>query len=279
MSLKTIQVCLTTLEHAEALVKFALPLARKYNAHLVGVHAVESLMVYPGMAMHVPETAFVMFNEGQDEQSDAIKAVFEKHTEKEAFPSEFRLVSAGVVSASERMVESARTADLVIMAQADHATDRYDQRYIQVDVIRNSGRPVLVVPTGYSGPEIGKTIVLGWSDTREAARAAHDMLNIAEPGAEITILRVRKSTKDELEDSIGISLAEMLARHDFKPTLAHRSPSDSNIAGVLNQVAFEQGADLIVTGALGHSKAYDFVIGATTHALLRDSKYPVLFSK
>ena len=36
---------------------------------------------------------------------------------------------------------------------------------------------------------------------------------------------------------------------------------------------------MIVTGAFGHSRAYDFVIGATTYALLRDAKLPVLFSK
>ena len=36
---------------------------------------------------------------------------------------------------------------------------------------------------------------------------------------------------------------------------------------ILGQVAFERGADLIVTGALGHSRAYNFVIGAATHHL------------
>ena len=36
---------------------------------------------------------------------------------------------------------------------------------------------------------------------------------------------------------------------------------------------------MIVTGAFGHSQAYDFVIGATSYELLRDHKVPVLFSK
>ena len=52
-----------------------------------------------------------------------------------------------------------------------------------------------------------------------------------------------------------------------------------SIANVLNKAAFEMGADLIVTGAFGHSRAYDLVLGATSYALLRDQKLPVLFSR
>lgn len=279
MSLKTLLVCLTTPEQSDTLLKFAVPLARKHGAHLIGLHTIESLMVYPGVAMHVPDPMFVVFNESQDKQSDAIKATFDHHTRNEDFTSEFRLLRSEGVSASDRMIESAYTADLVVMPQADKATERFDQRGAQVDVIRNSGCPVIVVPTGYDGPEIGKNIVLGWSETREAARAAHDMLRVADPEAAITILRVGKTPQDALADSSGISIAEMLSRHDLKTTLAHRRAVDSDIAGVLDQVAFEQGADLIVTGALGHSRMYDFVIGATTHALLDHARIPVMFSK
>jgi nucleotide-binding universal stress UspA family protein len=93
------------------------------------------------------------------------------------------------------------------------------------------------------------------------------------------VLRVGKDPHDTLEDSKGIALTEMLARHGLKPTLEHRQPAGDAIAEVLNKVAFEKGADLIVTGAFGHSKTYDFVVGATTHSLLHDAKLPVLISK
>lgn len=146
-------------------------------------------------------------------------------------------------------------------------------------MIRDSGRPVVVVPLGYDGPEIGENILLGWSDTREATRAAHDLLIVANDGAALTVLRASSSAKDLIRDSDGIDLAEMLSRHGLKPTLEHRDLVSESVAAVLSKVAFEKGADLIVTGALGHSRAYDFVLGATTHALLRDAKLPVLFSK
>jgi len=279
MNLKTLLVCLTTPDHADTLMKLAVPIARKHDAHLIALHTVEALMIYPGIAMHIPEPAFAAFSESQKEEALKIKASFSKHTENESFPSEFRLVQAQAISANERMVESARAADLVIMAHADAMSDRHDQRHAQAQVIRESGRPVIVVPLGYDGPEIGANILVGWSDTREAARAAHDLLTVANKDAAITVLRVGNAPKDALKDFDGIDLVEMFARHGLKPTLEHRNPLGADIAKVLNDVAFEKGSDLIVTGAFGHSKAYDFVIGATTYALLRDSKLPVMFSK
>ncbi|KEJ88591.1 universal stress protein [Sulfitobacter donghicola] len=279
MGLKTILVCLTTPENAETLMKVAVPLARKHGAHLIGLHTIEALLVYPGIAMHIPETAFAKFSASQKQDSQEIRGVFEKHTAAEDFISEYRLIHAEAVSANERMVESARAADLVIMAHEDKDNDRFDQRNAQTQVIRESGRPVIVVPLGYKGPEIGSNLLLGWSDTRESARAAHDMLAIADEGAQVTVLRVGKGSKDALKDSDAIDITEGLARHGIKPTLEIREAKGASVAEVLNRTAFEKGADLIVTGAFGHSRAYDFVLGATTYALLKEQEIPVLFSK
>lgn len=279
MGPKTILVCLTTPEHAETLLKAAVPLARKHNAHLIGLHTIEALLVYPGIAMHIPEPVFASFNASQKEDSEAIKVVFDKYTKNEDFVSEYRLIRAEAVSANDRMVESARAADLVIMAHEDNESDRYDQRNARTQVIRESGRPVIVIPLDYDGPEIGANILLGWSDTREAARAAHDLLGIADAGANLTVLSVGKAPYDALKDDDAIDISEMFSRHGLKTTLDHREPTGDSIAEALHKVAFEKGADLIVTGAFGHSRVYDFVLGATTYALMRNQKLPIMFSK
>ncbi len=279
MGPKTILVCLTTPENAETLLEIAVPLARKCGAHLIGLHTIEALLVYPGIAMHIPEPAFASFNSSQRKEAQEIENVFKKKTKLENFVSEFRLIRAEAVSANDRMVETARAADLVIMAHEDKDHDRYDQRHAQSRVIRESGRPVIVIPLDYEGPKIGTNIVLGWSDTREAARAAHDLLSVAEKDAALTVLRIGKNQQDMLKDDDAIDIAGMFARHGLNTTLEQRPQTGRSIADVLNEVAFEKGADLIVTGAFGHSKAYDFVLGATTYALLKEQKIPVLYSK
>ncbi|MEX0369166.1 MAG: universal stress protein, partial [Tateyamaria sp.] len=198
MTPKTILVCLTTQEHAATLLKVAVPLARRTGSHLIGLHTLEALEVYPGIAMHVPDTAFQTFHASQKDKAAEIEKIFDAHTKAEDFVSEYRLVQAQSTTAAERMIESARGADLVIMAHEDKAVDRYDQRRVQAEVIRQSGRPVIVVPLDYDGPEIGHKVLLGWSDTREAARAAHDMLGITVPGAEVVVLRVKSKDMNEM---------------------------------------------------------------------------------
>ncbi len=279
MPVKTILVCLTTKEHCDALLRAAVPLARKHGAHLIGLHTLEALVVYPGIAMHIQDDVFRAFNASQVEESDAIEEIFKRHTQAEDFVSEYRVLPAASTTASERLIESARAADIVIMAHEDKETDRFDQRRAQSEVIRYSGRPVIVVPLDFDGPDLGANLLLGWSDTREAARAAHDLLTIADPGAKITVLRVGEKQSDALTDSRAIDVSETLARHGHNVSVQHTDYGGKDVADALMRVAFEEGADLIVTGAFGHSRAYDFVLGATTHALLKGATMPVMFCK
>ncbi|MEL6913161.1 MAG: universal stress protein [Pseudomonadota bacterium] len=279
MPVKTILVCLTTPEHAEALMAAAVPLARRHGAHLIGLHTLEALDVHPGVALYITKAQFKSFRESQKETAEKIREVFEERTKNEVFVSEWRQLDTQSKTAADRMIQSARAADLVIMAHEDKKTDRYDQRHIQAAVIRQSGRPVIVVPTDYSGPEIGKTILMGWSDTREAARAAHDALSIADENARFLLLRVKDRASDELQDADLLDLCSAVSRHGHDVKLLHTECHGSAISEALLKKGFEEGADLVVTGAFGHSAAYDFVVGATTSALLKTAKLPVLFSK
>ncbi|MEM6375989.1 MAG: universal stress protein, partial [Pseudomonadota bacterium] len=199
--------------------------------------------------------------------------------DKEDFVSEYRLLKAQSKTAADRLIESARAADLVIMSQADKKVDRVDQHGVQRAVIQQSGRPVIVVPLGYAGPDIGRRLLVGWSDTREAARAVHDLIGMAEESAEITLLRVGKGGADEMRDANMIDVSAALSRHGFAVNLRHLDRAGQTIADVLMDCAFEIGADAIATGAYGHSTAYDFVLGATSQTLLRDMRLPILFSK
>jgi nucleotide-binding universal stress UspA family protein len=278
MTLGTILVCLTTPDHAETLMKLAVPLARKHNAHLVGLHTLEALAIYPSIAMHIPAPAFESFNKSQAKEAEAIRDIFDIYTKNEDFPSEWRLLKAQSTSATDRMVESARTVDLVIMSHEDNETERYDQRNARITVIRSSGRPVIVVPLGYEGPTVGENILLGWSSTREAARASHDLLTVVDEGAAVCVLQVGVAQQAALASSDTIELANMYARHGLKVSLEQRDGTTKSVAEIINQTAFEKGTDLIVVGAFGHSKAYDFVVGAATYDLLDRAKCPVMFS-
>lgn len=273
--MKTILSCLTTEEHADDILSAAVPLARRNMAHLIGFHTTETPVMYPGVYMHIPHSVHSSFESSQQEISKAIQSAFEDRVKNEDFVSEWRCERAQTMTAADRMVEAARTVDLVIMAQADATVDRADQHHAQEHVIRHSGRPVLHVPAKYRGEEIGRSVVIGWSPTREATRAAHDALPLLMEGAEVAIV----SVSHDSEVAGASELARMFDRHGFKAEVVERHPGQSGIAEVLEREALERGSDLIVTGAFGHSRVYDFVVGAVTLELMRSAAVPVLFSR
>jgi nucleotide-binding universal stress UspA family protein len=176
-------------------------------------------------------------------------------------------------------VATARHVDLVVMAQEDSDEDRPLINNVQERVIRECGRPVLVIPHDFVAEKLGENVVLGWSDTREATRALHDLISVASPDAHVRVLRVGKPPSNTLTDHAANDLAAALARHGLHVNVVHRDKDGEKVADILNHEAFEMGADMLVSGAFGHSRVYDFVIGAATRALLSEAKLPVLFSK
>ena len=278
MSLMTILVNLADEENAETLLNVAVPLARKHGAHLVGLHVIEALMVHPNVAIHMPPTVHRQFTARQQKAADAIKAIYQKLTRAEAFPTEFRLVTTETTSAASRILESARAADLIITVQERSSWEYDDHLDDEIRTIRESGRPVIVVPPDYDGPEIGNQVLLGWSDTREATRAAHDVVSLSLPDTRLDILRIAPPA-DEFEDHCTLDVAKAFSRHGLHVEVIQRARDSRSVAEMLQHEALEKGADLIAVGAFGHSRLYDFTIGAVSRDLLANAKLPVLYSK
>lgn len=125
-----------------------------------------------------------------------------------------------------------------------------------------------------------RRIVIGWADTREATRAAHDAMALAAPGAEITLVSLH-ARADEV--AVGLTgredLAKALDRAGFGVTIAERPASREDRADALVHIAKETGAELLATGAFGHSQLYDLLIGAVTRDLLEQAPLPILLSR
>lgn len=277
MTVRTILTCLLNEASAALLSETSATLAERYRAHLIGQHTLEAIVIYPGIAMHIPGPTFETFNTAQNEEAGAIEAVFRKVTERRGVQAEWRRVNTDATAASDRMVESARTSDLVVMAPPNRDYDRADQRFALDRVIRDSGRPVLLIPDSGLGESLGKRVLIAHAGTRESARAAFDVLPLLDTGADINIVHVGDE-QDELRDSAMTELSAALARHGHNVTMTHRLPRGRSVAETLLHEAEEWGADLIVSGAYGHSRTYAFFLGETTNGMIGASRVPILFS-
>ncbi|SFI28839.1 universal stress protein [Jannaschia pohangensis] len=277
MTIRTILTCLLNESSATRLTEAGSTLAERFDAHLVGQHTMEAIVLYPGIVMPAAGPTFETFNTAQREEAEAVEGIFRSVTERRGVKAEWREVHADATASADRMVDSARAVDLVLMGQPDDAYDKEEQKFALDRVIRDGGRPVLVIPEGGLGASVGARVVMGHAGTRESARAAFDMLPLLQPGAEIHLVHVGDE-KDEMRDTAMTELSAALSRHGHKVTMTHRAPHGKSVSEVLLREAGELGADMIVSGAYGHSRTYAFFLGATTGRLIREAKVPVLFS-
>jgi len=69
-----------------------------------------------------------------------------------------------------------------------------------------------------------------------------------------------------------------LARHGIKAEIERTVSADLPVGEVLLSRVADLGADLLVMGAYGHSRARELLLGGATRSLLRSMTLPVLMS-
>jgi nucleotide-binding universal stress UspA family protein len=279
MTYKTITVSLRHPENAERLCAYAAMVARKFNAHLIGVHTAPSFDAIPTMFSVANIEQMTSVVERRKEKSKQIKAIFERTVAAEDFVSEWREAGAYDFNPDQQYTADWIGADLIIMGQSNPDRAPRTQQNLIEKAVMNSGRPVLVLPYAGTFETVGENILLGWSGTRESSRAAHDALPFIRDAKDTQIFWVGKQNdKTRYIEQTAEQIALGLDRHGARVTVTHREPGSISIGDELLNEASDMGADLIVTGGFGHSRVYDFVLGATSNHILKTMTVPILLA-
>ncbi|UWQ22429.1 universal stress protein [Jannaschia sp. W003] len=277
MTVGTILAHLSHKATAARLADAGLALAERLDAHLVAQHTLEGIMVYPGVEAYFSPSMSDAVDAAQTARADAIEAIFRERAGNASARCEWRTVRGAPLAAADRMAVACRNADLVLLALPGSADAPSEHRHVAERVVRGGGRPVLLVPEAGIGGGVGRRVVMAHADAREAARAAFDALPLLAQGAAIHLVHVGGDL-DAMRHHSMIEMSAVLARHGHDVVMTQREPHHDTVAEVLVREAREVGADMLVAGAFGHSRAYEFLFGATTSALLRDAPVPLLLS-
>jgi nucleotide-binding universal stress UspA family protein len=177
----------------------------------------------------------------------------------------------------EALTRGARSADLVIIGQVKAPGGIY-RALDPGEAILQMGRPTLVVPEGVSSL-LAEHIVIGWKDTREARRAARDALPFLQQATRVTIVEAcgPDEEKTALERLDGV--ARYLMHHRIKGGPKVILEQRGSGAKQLIRIAQEERADLLVTGAYGHSRLGEWIFGGMTRELLATSPICCLMSR
>lgn len=168
--------------------------------------------------------------------------------------------------------------DLMVLGQ--HDPDDLTTLGIPSDfaasVIIESGKPGLIVPYIGRPKTLGTTVLIAWKPTREAARALSAALPLLRRATRLHWVAAVDS--DTPLASPGLLEAFMRDHGVGAPLKQHGAVAgDSAGEGLLSRAA-DVGADLLVMGCYGHSRAREFVVGGATRTVLQSMTLPVLMA-
>ena len=137
------------------------------------------------------------------------------------------------------------------------------------NVVRTLHRPILVIPADYAEPQRILIAFDGSATTRKAVEivaASHLFRGL--PCHVVMVGEETPEARGQLE-----SAKKALADAGFDVTAAILP---GEIEEALCAYRDEHAIDLVVTGAYGHSRIREFLVGSTTTRMIRQSKVPLL---
>lgn len=256
--------------HSRSRLELAAALGRAHGAEVSALYAVTPVFVEMAfdVAMGAPPKALLDVDESRRSNASQLAAAVAAET---GVPIEWREALEGPEHAT---ISHALCADLLILGQHDRAN-----RHTGVApdfapwVVTGSGKPALMVPyIGARASPFGNVLV-AWKSTRESARAlgaAMPLLQRAQTVGVAVDLATGQAQKDLLQAH--------LRRHGVQATFHLLSSGTGNAGEAILSLAADVGAELIVMGCYGHSRAREFVLGGATRTVMESMTVPVLMA-
>ena len=278
MSYKTILVHLNNDKRASGLVKTGLTLARRFEAHLIGLYVFPAYRLKPPVPVPFSAELAARIQASIQQEQERIKSIFDELTANQQVVAEWRAITTEHRDAASIVLEHGCAADLVIASQADPSWDMTDILDLPDELALGSGGPVLILPLEVSMDQLPKVITVAWNGKRESARAIHDAMPLLKAADKVDLVTVGdvEGLEGELPDT---ELAAALARHDIKVEVC-RIPvgTASTVGETIRSHALDSTSELLVMGCYGHSRLREFAFGGVTRHILRDMSIPVMFS-
>ena len=178
---------------------------------------------------------------------------------------------------SQYLASKLRFSDLVVLPRPYQ--DNPEAATLVEACLFAAERPVLMIPKGCKAPDAGGPVLMGWNDGAEALAAARAALPLLEEAAVADICIIDPPSHAADRSDPGGAMAQYLMRHGTRSEVAVLAKTEPHVGEILLRRAKEVGAQMIVSGAYGHSRLREAVFGGATRDLLEMADLPILMSR
>jgi nucleotide-binding universal stress UspA family protein len=274
MQHSTFMVYVSSGAESDTRVRIASELAAHFKSELIGI----SVCTYPANAFAangpVTDDEISFETRSLTAELERRKARFLQVAGERSFHSTWR---SGVHFPTQCVLNELRSSDLLIIGR-EESKGKFNVILEPVAVLLRAGRPVLMIPNNIQSLSF-RRVVIGWKDTREARRVVLDALPYLRHANSVILTAIGETDEKEAEIKIQLKdVADYLAGHGVscEPKIIER-PKRSAGDEIIH-LAKEEGADVIVAGAYGHSRAGEWVFGGVTETLVTKSPISCFFS-
>src|SRR5258706_5756500 len=261
MAYATVMVGLSVDRPNEARLEIAGQLAERFGAKVIGITAAE---FSPPLYFTSGEQAQKLVDQGRAAIKNRVAEV----------ESEFRAAMQNRVTELEwrgaegfparYIVQQARASDIIVVGEAGRGT--IADPFVQVspsDLVMQAGRPLLVVPDACNWLNL-RSVLIAWKDTAEARGAVADALPLLRKATDVTVVEIVEEPADRTAALSPVKdVAAWLSRHGVSASA--QVPEECGEAGaLLERIASEVAAGVIVAGAYGHSRLREWILGRVT---------------
>ena len=276
--IKNILICTDGSAFGDVASEYAIHLATRLKAQIIGLHVLDSRMLEGPM---LSDISGMLGAEPFSAQLAQFRDIMEGKGESVLKTLAERAGRAGLdLEARVRMGHPARvildeevSAELLVLGQkGEHADLIGDLLGSNVErIVRRSCKPCLVTPSEFV--PITK-ILAAFDGSAISSKALHEGIELALAlNVPLLILTARTHPADRTAEDIA-ELGMKLARaHNC---VAARLVVEGRPSEQILEVAHQQGCNLIVVGAYGHSVIREWIIGSTTAHLIHTTDLPVM---
>ncbi len=287
--MKTILLPLLGTGGNSAPLALAARVAALFDAHIAGLHirrdTVEEISTITMGEGAVTQDMWDIVEGENAKCASAAKSTFESFCGRNALPVIPPSDCSRAMSASWRSYEGDLRAGIIAEARVRDlvVTGRDEQPFglpaaMLADIVMQSGRPVLLVPRKIPAAT-GNVVAIAWKNTAESARALTAAMPFLRKAKRVVVLAVAEGAAAPAQAESAGALAGQLRWHlKEAPEVCAVTAGRHRVSTALVGAAVSAGADLLISGAYGHSRAREFILGGVTQELLEGCELPVLLT-
>ena len=274
--IKDLVVNLTIGVERDAAAHYAISLASAFQAHLVGVAFIYNPKASPNLFAGIPVELIDAQRVAGEKLAKEAVARFEASAKQAGIVIESKILDVAPGDAGGTFGRIARCFDLSVIRQAGPDKTAQQEPIIE-GALFESGRPVIVVPYIQKHGAKFDRVMVGWDESRTAARAIGDAMPLLKGARMIDVVTIATGSVKNTENP-GVDIRQHLSRHGFNVEVKRIVAGDINVTNAILNHAADTSADFMVMGGYGHSRLREIVLGGATSGILMAMTLPTLMS-